>query len=111
MLSAGFPADCCMKDFQCFHKRDLAPEKPLALSNEVAKNFWQADANFFETRIRDSHFLKKDTAFSQVAVAYSVHVGEKIAHCWQRINSGKVFVTARGTKTHAGWCASRKNLG
>jgi len=30
-------------------------------------------------------FSKKDRAFSQVAVAYSGQVGEKIAHCWQRL--------------------------
>ena len=44
----------------------------------------------------------------QVAVAYSVHVGEKIAQCWWRTNGKKFFATARGMKAHTGRNAARK---
>jgi hypothetical protein len=64
-----------VKHFQRFHKGDW-------LFKEITGFQWKLRTLFPPQCFRTVRIGKTDKAFLQVALAYSVHVGEKIAQCW-----------------------------
>jgi len=78
-----------MKHFQHFPKRSLLTAKEAAFAQKQGGNFFRLVISRRKS-IREKDNSTKDTLKNaQVALADSVHVGEKIANCLKRISEKK----------------------
>jgi hypothetical protein len=65
--------------FSAFSQKRLVARKSPAFSWELAEDCLKVERYFLRRGFKTAIFSKEDRSFSQVTVAYSVHVGEKIA--------------------------------
>jgi hypothetical protein len=69
-----------MKDFQCFPKQHSLSIKAPVVARKEGGIFRQRQISCYKISSPERQFQKRTRDIPKVALAYSVHAGEKIAH-------------------------------